>query len=133
MLSRHYLLTAGGYILGALCWSLEYPALVSVLLRQVPTRFGAAMAVSGVLSSLGIALAMAGMGRLTAQVGGNRMWQVMLVPAGIFLLVGLGGLAWLWRYDARRASPSGSAELSAKTDYANVIIEGASDVKTTCQ
>jgi cobalt/nickel transport system permease protein len=50
ILSRSYVLTAGGYVLGAFCWSAEYPTMVSAILRHDRRRFGAAMAVAGLAS-----------------------------------------------------------------------------------
>jgi hypothetical protein len=98
ILTRSYLCTVGGYLLGALFWSAEYPAMLSVLAREQTGRFGAAMAVQQILVA---ALTFAGlnaMGLLIAHVGEARMWQAMLVPACIFPCIGVGGALWLATY-----------------------------------
>jgi hypothetical protein len=102
ILSRNYLLTAGGYVLGAFCWSVEYPSLVSTLMRNDRKRFGAAMAASGLLTGLSMFVSMNVMGLIIQRIGSDRMWKVMLVPPVGFLLVGIGGFAWLMLFDRTR-------------------------------
>jgi MFS family permease len=99
ILSRSYLLTAGGYVLGAFCWSVEYPGLVSTLMQNDRKRFGAAMAASGLMTGLALFASMNLMGLAVQRLGDGHMWRVMLVPPLGFLLVGIGGLAWLLRFD----------------------------------
>ncbi|MCF7854829.1 MAG: MFS transporter [Candidatus Pacebacteria bacterium] len=95
ILSRDYLLTACGYIVASFCWSCEYPAMVSTLLRTDRRRFGAGMAVAGVISSMIRFLLLIGMGILIERLGEQMMWLVMLVPACGFPLIGVGG--WVWQ------------------------------------
>lgn len=94
ILSRSYLFTAGGYVLGALCWSCEYPAIVSTLMRHDRRRFGAALAMSGMMAALALFIGMNAMGWMIERLGEARMWQAMLLPACGFPLVGIGG--WFW-------------------------------------
>ncbi len=98
ILSRNYWLTAGGYVLAAFLWSAEYPAFVSTLMRIEPKRFGRVMAMAGVLVSIALVLILNSMGFLVAQMGGQRMWMVMLLPATGFVLAGIGGLLWVVRH-----------------------------------
>ncbi len=94
VLSRGYILTAAGYVLGALCWSCEYPAIVSALLRHDRRRFGSAMAMSGMMTAAAMFIGMNVMGGVIDRVGEARLWQAMLLPACGFPMVGIGG--WLW-------------------------------------
>lgn len=100
LLSRNYMFAVGGYLLGALCWSCEYPAMVGALLHHDSRRFGATMAVSGLMSGLLIFLVMNGFGWAVERIGDSRMWTIMLLPALVFVLVGTGGLLWSRRFDA---------------------------------
>ncbi len=95
ILSSSFLLTAGGYVLGALCWSFEYPAIVSTLMRFEKRRFGKAMALSGMLSGLFLFLSMNTVGILTRRLGEAQMGMVMLLPASLFIVVGIGGGMWI--------------------------------------
>ncbi len=99
LLSRNYMFAAGSYLLGAFCWSCEYPAMVGALLRNDSRRFGTAMAVSGVMSGLSYFVVMNGIGRSIERLGDSRMWVIMLLPALVFALVGMGGLIWSRRFD----------------------------------
>jgi len=99
ILSRSCVLAACGYVLGAFCWSVEYPSMVSALMRCDKKRFGAAMAASGLAGGLTLSLGMAASGRLIEHIGEAAMWKAMLLPAGCFPLVGLGGLAWVLLFD----------------------------------
>jgi MFS family permease len=95
LLSRNYILTAGGYVFGAFCWSAEYPAMVSTLIHNDKKRFGSAMAISGLLNGLLLFVTMNLIGLLVKYIHIKHMWKVMLFPACLFPLVGIGGLAWL--------------------------------------
>ncbi len=96
--TRSYPLMALGYVLGGFCWSTEYPAMVSTLMRYGKKRFGAAMAFSGLLVGIMMFLGMNAMGFFVEWAGEGRMWMAMLVPAGLFCVIGLGGSLWLWCY-----------------------------------
>ena len=98
ILSRSYMLTAAGYVLGAFLWSAEFPAFVSTALRRESKRFGAIMAVSGAVSGLAMFLLLNGVGMLTETLGEASMWLIMLIPACGFVLVGLGGACWVRKY-----------------------------------
>jgi len=95
ILSRCFVLTAAGYVVGAFCWSFEYPAIVSTLMRFERRRFGMAMALSGLISGLCIFLLMNTVGILTMRLGEAQMGMVMLLPASLFLVVGIGGGVWI--------------------------------------
>jgi hypothetical protein len=99
ILSRSSLLTAGGYVVGAFCWSVESPTQVSRLLHHDRRRFGASMAAAGLLGGLLSFLALNGIGLLVERAGDASMWKAMLVPASWFTLVGASGLAWVLLFD----------------------------------
>ncbi len=99
ILSRQYAVTAVGYILAAFCWSCEYPALVSTLMHHCGKRFGAAMAVAGLLHAGVMFLAMNAMGLAVYHLGDQQMWKLMLVPALLFPLIGIGAIIWIRHYD----------------------------------
>ncbi len=98
LLSRNYLLTAAGYVVGGLCWSCEFPAIVSTLLRHDRRRFGAAMAMAGMMTAIAMFISMNAMGLLVDRIGESRMWMTMLLPAAGFMLVGIGASIWLRVY-----------------------------------
>ena len=106
LLSRSYLFTVGGYILGGFCWCTEYPAMVSSLLDNHRKRFGVIMAVSGLICGLSLFLAQNAMGMLVDRLGDDQMWKLMLLPACVYPLISLCGLIWLLRYDRYRQSNS---------------------------
>ncbi len=108
ILTRSYLLTSAGYVLGAFCWSCEYPALISSLLRHDQRRFGAALAISGMMTALAIFTGMNAMGLLIDHIGEPNMWKAMLLPVLGFPLVGVGGGIWLLLFDKPRKSQPGS-------------------------
>ena len=99
ILSRNYLLTATGYVLGALLWSAEFPSFVSAALRRERRRFGSLMAVTGIIGGVAAFLMLNAIGLAVQRLGDSAMWLVMLVPASGFVLVGLGGLLWTLKYD----------------------------------
>jgi len=104
ILTRSYLCTAVGYVLGAFCWSVEFPVMMSVLASETPGRFGAAIALQQLTCAAILFGALNGMGSLVAHVGGAGMWQAMLVPAAVFPCIGVGGALWVMRY--RQLAPS---------------------------
>lgn len=95
LVSRSFWLTAGGYVAGAFIWSNGYPALLAAMSHQNRRRFGTAIAWEGMLSALMTAGSIVLVGALTERLGDERMWLVMILPASGFLMVGLGGLAWV--------------------------------------
>ncbi|MHB9110754.1 MAG: MFS transporter [Armatimonadota bacterium] len=95
ILSRDYLLTAAGYVIGAFCWSLEYPTMLGRIAEQEGERFGAAMALISVASAVGFASTMLLSGWFIQSMGEPRMWIPMAVFASGFVLAGLGGALWL--------------------------------------
>lgn len=99
LLSRDYWLTSAGYVLGAFCWSAEYPAYLGALAHHHRQRFGAALATGQMLTALLGFLSLNGLGLWADRVGDANLWQVMLAPAAVFPLVGLGGWLWALRYD----------------------------------
>lgn len=103
--SGHNVLTAIGYVFGAFCWSIEYPAFVSKLFQYERMRFGAAMAATGLLSGCLYVAAMNGVGLAFERVDQSRLWIIMLLPAAVFMLVGCGGLRWSLHYEPRRQQP----------------------------
>lgn len=97
--SRSFLLTAGGYVLGAFCWSVEYPAMVAMLMREAKQKFGVSMAVSSVMTGLMFFVWQTLMGLFVHRAGDAQMWKPMLLAACGFPLVGIGGLLWLVWFD----------------------------------
>lgn len=102
--SRNYMLTAGGYVLGSFCWSAEYPAMISTLLRHDRRRFGAAMALSGLVAALLLFFTMNLTGYLVKSLGDQNLWKVMLGLGGGFCLVGVGGSYWLLAFQAKASA-----------------------------
>jgi len=109
ILSRDQARTAIGYVAGACCWSLEFPVFIAALTGS-GRRFGAAMAAFTVISGAATALLGSGLGLLGERLGEARMWQILLIPAALFPLVGLGGLAWVLRYGGARRRPEPTTE-----------------------
>ncbi|TVR58788.1 MAG: MFS transporter [Spirochaetaceae bacterium] len=104
IVSREYVLIAGGYVVGAFFWSAEFPAMVSTLMRCERKRFGTAMATAGVITGVLSFVTMNAIGIAVQRLGAEAMWIVMVFPAGSFVMIGFGGLAWLLVFDRR---PSG--------------------------
>jgi len=73
LLSRSYVLSAGGYVLGAFLWSAEYPTMLSVIAEEEPRRFGAATALSAVISAGARFLLVYATGWPVEQVGEAQM------------------------------------------------------------
>ncbi|MFP4175750.1 MAG: MFS transporter, partial [Candidatus Brocadiia bacterium] len=95
LLSRSYLLTAGGYVLGAFLWSAEYPAMLSIIADEKPGQFGSALSLSQLLSAGAIFLSMNGMGLLVSHLGEPQMWQGLLIPAAAFPVIGISAGFWI--------------------------------------
>lgn len=110
ILSRNQAVTAVCYVAGAFMWSVECPVFIAVL-TGAGRRFGNAMALFSAISGvttfvLGICL-----GALGDHIGESQLWKILLIPAAIFPLVGLGGLYWVAVY-GRRYLGSMSAEMN---------------------
>lgn len=97
ILSRDQAWTAIGYVAGAFCWSVECPVFIAFLAGAGP-RFGKAMATFNVISLLTIFCLGTSLGMLGDRLGEERVWRILLVPAALFPLIGLGGLWWVLRY-----------------------------------
>ncbi len=100
VLSRSQPLLAAGYIAGAFCWSLEYPAILERLSHD-KEKFGSALALQTVAAGVMVFLMSTGMGYIGDQLPPQSLWQVLLIPACGFPLVSLGGVVWLARYGRR--------------------------------
>ncbi|MCK4624834.1 MAG: MFS transporter [Phycisphaerae bacterium] len=98
ILSRNQALTAGGFVLGSLLWSLEYPAILAMLAGDEHRRFGSALAVMTIATGVGTFLTVNLMGRLAAAVGETGLWAILLIPAAGFPLICIGGTVWLLRF-----------------------------------
>lgn len=97
ILSRNYLLTAGGYVLGAFLWSAEFPVMLSVLADKEPRRFGAAMSLNMFLVSILTAAGIPAFGTLVDVTPEASMWLLMLIPAAVFPCIGTAALIWTRR------------------------------------
>ncbi len=94
ILSRNYMLTAGGYVLGAFLWSAEFPVMLSRLADEEPERFGAAMSLNMFLVSILSTAAIPLFGKLVDLTPGESMWKLMLIPAAVFPCIGIGAFIW---------------------------------------
>jgi MFS family permease len=103
VLSRSYLGTAAGYVCGAMCWSAEMPTALAEASRQSKERFGTVISIQLLGAGTGAFLVSSGIGLLGERLPDASLWQVLLLPAGGFVLVGLIGAAWVWRYSGRAA------------------------------
>lgn len=97
ILSRDQAWTAIGYVAGAFCWSVECPVFIAFL-AGAGSRFGKALAAFNVISLLAIFCLGTSLGILGDRLGEERIWRILLVPAAIFPLIGLGGFWWVLRY-----------------------------------
>lgn len=104
ILCRDFYLTAGGYVLGAFCWSAEFPTFMGMVARAGKQQFGAALAVFQVLTGPLMSAMLYGAGTAAGVLGEQNMWQVMAVMAGGFLVVGAGGAAWLALWGERKGA-----------------------------
>ncbi|MFZ4396333.1 MAG: MFS transporter [Kiritimatiellia bacterium] len=97
ILSRSQALTAAGYVAGAFVWSVECPVFLAAL-GGAGRRFGPAMAMVNVGSGLATFGLGTALGFLCDRLGDERLWQIILVPACGFPVVGLAGLLWVLKY-----------------------------------
>ncbi len=97
ILTRDQAWTSIGYVVGAFTWSVECPVFIATL-TGAGRRFGSAMAAMTAVSGLATFSLGTALGALGDHLGDTRLWQILLVPASIFPLVGLGGLCWVLRY-----------------------------------
>ena len=104
--SGSYWPAVGGYILGGWLWSSEYPTFLGMLAKCDRSRFSTAMALIQVAGGLFTSGAMFGMGQVAVLVGDANLACVLAIPAGGFVLVGLGGLCWLWYCRRPTATPA---------------------------
>jgi len=95
MLSRDYTLTAAGYVVGAFCWSAEWPSFAAELSRRAGNRFALCLSIAITTSSLGAFALSYVMGALGDSLPDDQLWRILLLPAMGFPLVGLGGAIWL--------------------------------------
>ena len=95
LLSRDYTLTAAGYVLGAFCWSAEFPTFAAELSRRAGDRFALYLSIVFTASSLGAFALSCLMGALGESIPPDQLWRILLLPALGFPLVGLGGALWL--------------------------------------
>ena len=108
ILSGSFWMAAGGYVVGSLLWSAEYPSMLGVLAVGGKRSFAPAMALMQAASYLLSALAIYATGAAVQHAGPHAMAQAMVLPAGGFLLVGVGGAVWVlanrgrWAVDGRR-------------------------------
>ena len=101
ILSRNYLLTAAGYVLGGFFWSLEYPAMMGVLIEKSKRKFGTNMAFSFLIGGISTFIMINLIGVLSRRTGEEMMWRIMLIPAIGFILAGIGGALWLRLFEPR--------------------------------
>lgn len=104
LLSRNYLLTAAGYVVGGFLWSTEYPTMLGRIAELEGERFGTAMALISVVSAVGFASTMLASGWFVQSMGEPRMWIPMAVFAGGFVLTGLGGAVWVKLTEGKRGN-----------------------------
>ena len=95
LLSRDYMLTAGGYVLGAFCWSSELPTFAAELSRRAGSHFALYLSIAITASSLGAFALAYVMGVVGDSLPDDQLWRILLLPAMGFPLVGLGGALWL--------------------------------------
>ncbi len=98
VLARSQAAAAAGYVLGALCWSIEYPALLATLAGDGQRRFGTALGALAVASGLATFALANLMGLIARALPESSLWVILLLPAAGFAVVGAGGAAWIWRF-----------------------------------
>ena len=100
LLSRSPMGLALGYVLGGLCWSVEYPMAISAMAGD--RRFGFAMGIVNVAGGAFCFIGPAALGRaadaLVSAGVPERAWLVLLAPAAGFLGNGLLGAFWVRRH-----------------------------------
>ncbi|MDY7011222.1 MAG: MFS transporter [Planctomycetota bacterium] len=101
ILLRTQAMTAAGFVLGSLLWSLEYPAILAMVAGKEHRRFGSALAIMTIATGVGTFLMVNLMGWMAAALGETGLWAILLIPAGGFPLVCLGGAVWLLRFKTK--------------------------------
>jgi len=101
ILSRSQGFTGAGYVLGAFCWSVEFPVMLALVADREHRRLGSVLAVCTLGQGLGSFLMTNLMGRLAAGLSETGLWMILLPPAVCFPLVGLGGLLYVVRFLGR--------------------------------
>ena len=102
ILSRDYTTTAVCYVLGGLLWSVEFPAVLSLIAEEEGPRFGAANGLVNLCTAAGIFLMLNQTGWLVDRLSESTMWKAMLVPALGFPCFSLGAAWWLFAHRKRR-------------------------------
>ncbi len=105
ILSRSQPITATGYVLGSFLWSLEYPAILTMLSVHEHRRFGSAMAIQAIAGGALAFLVINLMGLIGARLGEQQLWKILIIPALGFPLIGIGGAIWLLQYGSRKTGP----------------------------
>jgi len=106
LLSRSQALTGAGYVLGAFCWSLEFPVMLAMVADQEHRRFGSVLALCALGQGVGTFLLTNVMGWLAMHVGESGLWIILLPPAACFPMIGLGGLLYVLRFGSRLSGGS---------------------------
>jgi len=114
LVSGSQALAAAGYVGGAFCWSVEYPAMLSEIARLRGARFGGALAIASLGSGLGAFGLSNLMGWLGDKLGERALPAIMLIPASGFVLAGAGGLVWVLAYGRIRTQTRGAGENSGR-------------------
>jgi len=108
LLTHHQGLAAAGFIAGAGLWSLEYPAFLATLSGVERHRYAAAVSVSLLIGGpLSLALSFA-VGCIGDAFGPARAWTGLLLPAALFLGIGLAGGLWLLLFRRPPNTPAAS-------------------------
>ena len=97
LLSRDQFWASAGYLMGAFCWSVEYPAMLACLAAE-RERFGSTLAVGSAFTNLvsfGVAVLM---GYIGDRLAPESFWLIELIPAAMFPLVSLGAAIYVWRF-----------------------------------
>ena len=102
ILSRDYTTTAICYVLGGLLWSVEFPAVLSLIAEEEGPRFGTANAMVNLCAAAGAFLMLNQTGWLVDRLGESAMWKAMMIPAMGFPCFSLGAAWWLFARRNRR-------------------------------
>lgn len=95
VLSRNFWLSAGGYVFGAFCWSVEYPTMMGILAGCSKEKFGTTLAALQVLTGTLMPSLLYGVGLASGAMGEENLWLVMSVLACGFIFIGAGGGLWI--------------------------------------
>ena len=95
VLSRSQMWASIAYVVGAFCWSVEYPVILSVLAGN--RRFGSALGIQMIAVGLATFAVTTLMGHVAEWLTEPGLWAILLIPAAGFPLVGLGGAWYVWR------------------------------------